>query len=161
MSNVFKVRTANLTDDGRRTSLKFDETTWKMIDHIAAKRGTGWKEWARQLLKANPAALNKAAVLRAALADELMTEQFKASSEAGAVETNRPHEITGSGYWRLNDEQLQSELAGAVITNRDDSFIVFSFVTGYRSKESGGQPFVIVQNALRGGLHLFIAPTVE
>lgn len=161
MSSSFKVRTANLTDDGRRTSLKFDETTWKIIDHMTAKRGMGWKEWARQLLKANPDAQNKAAVLRAALADELMTEQIKSSSEAGVVETNSTHEITGSGYWRLNDEQLKSELESAVITMRDNSFTSFGLITGYRSQEAGGQPFVIVQNALRGHLHLMIAPTVE
>ncbi len=161
MSNVFKVRTASLTNDGRRTSLKFDETTWKMIDHIAEKRGTGWKEWARQLFRANPDAPNKAAVLRAALAEELVSEQFKAANEIGEVEVNTPHEIIGSGYWRLNDEQLKSELEGAVITIRDNSFTAFTFIMGYRNKSAGGEPFVIVQNELRDGLHLMIAPTVD
>ncbi|HDT1117108.1 TPA: hypothetical protein QHT37_000787 [Enterobacter roggenkampii] len=90
-----------------------------------------------------------------------MSEQFKAASEIGQVEVNTPHEIIGNGYWRLNDQQLKSELEGAVITIRDNSFTAFTLITGYRNKSAGGEPFVIVQNELRDGLHLMIAPTVE
>lgn len=160
MKKTFKTRNAELTGKGR-SSFRFETTTWDAIDRMAAKRGIRWQDWARDVLAAQPAAPNKAALLRAALADELMTEQFMALGEAGPVETNVNHPIIGNGYWRLNDERLQIELEGATITTRDNSFVAFTLITGYRSKQSGGEPFVIIQNALRDGLHLMIAPTVE
>jgi len=160
MKKTFKTRTADLTGAGRAT-FRFEDTTWTALDMLAAKRGIRWQDWAREVLATQPDAPNKAALLRAALADELMTEQVIALGEAGAVATNTPHEITGNDYWRLNDEQLEQELAGATITTRDNSFVAFTLITGYRSKEYGGEAFVIVQNALRDGLHLMIAPTVD
>ncbi|HDL8239019.1 TPA: hypothetical protein PXR38_001745 [Yersinia enterocolitica] len=90
-----------------------------------------------------------------------MTDQVIALSEAGAVATNVSHAIVGNGYWRLNDEELQSELEGATITTRDSSFSAFTLLTGYTGKSSGGSPFVIIQNELRGQLHLMIAPDVD
>ncbi|EPT6930469.1 ribbon-helix-helix domain-containing protein [Cronobacter turicensis] len=160
MKKTFKTRNAELTGNGR-SSFRFETTTWDTIDRMAAKRGIRWQDWARDVLAAQPDAPNKAALLRIALADELMTEQLMPSGDAGPVEANINHEIMGNGYWRLNDEELEGELAGATITTRDNSFVAFTLITGYRSKESGGQPFVIVQNALRDRLHLMIAPTVE
>ena len=38
----------------------------------------------------------------------------------------------------------------------DDAFEGFTLLVGTRSEASGGQPFVCLQNRLRGGLHLFI-----
>lgn len=160
MKKTFKTRNAELTGNGR-SSFRFETTTWDLIDRMAAKRGIRWQQWARDVLATQPEAPNKAALLRAALADELMTEQLMVAGDAGPVETNVTHEIIGNGYWRLNDEQLKSELESAVITARDNTFTAFALITGYRRKESGGEPFVIVQNALRDGLHLMIAPTVE
>jgi len=160
MKKTFKTRNAELTGNGR-SSFRFETTTWDAIDRMAAKRGIRWQQWARDVLATQPDAPNKAALLRAALADELMTEQLMVAGDAGPVETNVTHEIIGNGYWRLNDEQLKNELESAVITIRDNTFTVFSLITGYRSKELGGEPFVIMQNALRDGLHLMIAPTVE
>ncbi|MCM7212232.1 hypothetical protein [Enterobacter sp.] len=155
-----KIRTAKLIEENR-TSLKLDESTWAAIDMLAEKRGTDWKGWAKMVLKANPDSLNKAALLRAALVEELMTEQMLTLAEAGPVETNINHEIIGNGYWRLNDEQLQSELDGATIVTRDNSFAAFTLLTGYRDKSYGGSPFVIIQNELRGQPHLMIAPDVD
>ena len=133
MSNKPKIRTANLIGTGR-TSLKLDESAWTAIDMLAAKRGTDWKVWARSLLNANPDASNKAALLRAALTEELKTEQLMAFAETGPVETN---------------------------TTRDSSFVAFTLLTGYRNEVMGGEPFVIIQNNLRDQLHLMIAPTVD
>ncbi|AKH27041.1 hypothetical protein BCC21_002930 [Escherichia coli] len=113
------------------------------------------------VLKANPDSPNKAALLRAALVEELMTEQILTLAEAGPVEANISHEIIGNGYWRLNDEQLQNELNSATIVTRDNSFAAFTLLTGYRDKSYGGSPFVIIQNELRGQLHLMIAPDVD
>jgi len=160
MKKTFKTRTADLTGAGRAT-FRFEDTTWTALDMLAAKRGIRWQDWAREVLETQPDAPNKAALLRAALADELMTEQVIALGEAGAVATNVSHEIMGNGYWRLNDVELAGELEGATITTRDNSFVAFTLITGYRNKASGGEAFVIVQNALRDGLHLMIAPAVD
>lgn len=162
MANVFKVRTTELTGTGR-TSLRFEETTWAAIDALAVNRGIRWQDWARDVIAQKPGAPNKSAVIRAALVDELLAEQFIALGETGAVATNVSHEIVGNGYWRLNDEQLQTELEGATIITRDSSFGAFILIYGYRDKSYGGepQPFVIIQNELRGQLHLMIAPAVD
>lgn len=160
MNSEPKIRTAKLTG-ASRTSLKLDESTWAAIDMLAEKRGTDWKNWAKSVLKANPDTPNKAALLRAALVKELMAEQILTFAEAGPVEANIHHEIIGKGYWRLNDEELQNELDGATIVTRDNSFAVFTLLTGYRNKSYGGEPFVIIQNELRGQLHLMIAPAVD
>ncbi|HHH2127374.1 TPA: hypothetical protein ACPZUW_000228 [Yersinia enterocolitica] len=160
MKKTFKTRTADLTGAGRAT-FRFEDTAWMAMDMLAAKRGVRWQDWAREVLATQPDAPNKAALLRAALADELMTDQVIALSEAGAVATNVSHAIVGNGYWRLNDEELQSELEDATITTRDSSFSAFTLLTGYTGKSSGGSPFVIIQNELRGQLHLMIAPDVD
>ena len=160
MKKTFKTRNAELTGNGR-SSFRFETTTWDAIDRMAAKRGIRWQDWARDVLAAQPEAPNKAALLRVALADELMAEQLIVLGDAGPVETNINHEIIGNGYWRLNDEELESELDGAVSTIRDNSVTAFTFITGYRRKDLGGAPFVIMQNALRDGLHLMIAPTLD
>jgi len=160
MKKTFKTRTADLTGAGRAT-FRFEDTTWAALDMLAAKRGIRWQDWAREVLATQPDAPNKAALLRAALAEDLMNEQVITLGESGAVATNVPHEITGNGYWRLNDDELQSELEGATITTRDSSFAAFTLLTGYRAESYGGQPFVIIQNELRGQLHLMIAPTID
>lgn len=160
MKKTFKTRTADLTGAGRAT-FRFEDTTWAALDMLAAKRGIRWQDWAREVLATQPDAPNKAALLRAALAEDLMNEQVITLGESGAVATNVPHEITGNGYWRLNDDELQSELEGATITTRDSSFAAFTLLTGYRAESYGGEPFVIIQNELRGQLHLMIAPAVN
>ena len=76
---------------------------------------------------------------------------------AQAVALPEPHAIAGAGYQRLDDDLLAVQLDGARITARDDAFEGFTLIVGTRSEVSGGQPFVCVQNRLRGGLHLFIA----
>lgn len=160
MKKAYKTRNAELAGFGR-TSFRLEEKTWAALDMMAAKRGIRWQDWAAEVIAAQPDAPNKTALLRAALADELMTEQFISMGESGAVATNVPHEIIGNGYWRLNDDELAEELEGATITTRDNSFVAFTLITGYRSKSFGGQPFVIIQNELRGGLHALLAPTVD
>lgn len=160
MKKTYKTRNAEIAGVGR-TSFRLEDTSWTALDMLAAKRGIRWQDWASEVLATQPDAPNKTALLRAALADELMTEQVIALGEAGAVATNIPHEITGNGYWRLNDEQLEQELTDATITTRDNSFVAFTLITGYRAKALGGNAFVIVQNALRDGLHLMIAPTAD
>ncbi|CAM6427270.1 MULTISPECIES: hypothetical protein [Enterobacteriaceae] len=160
MKKTFKTRTADLTGAGRAT-FRFENTTWAAIDMLSAKQGIRWQDWARNVLASQPDAPNRTALLRAALADELMTEQIFALGEAGPVEANIHHEIIGNGYWRINDEQLQTELDGATIVTRDNSFAAFTLLTGYRGKSYGGSPFVIIQNELRGQLHLMIAPDVD
>jgi predicted DNA-binding ribbon-helix-helix protein len=163
MANVFKVRTTELTGTGR-TSLRFEETTWAAIDALAVNRGIRWQDWARDVIAQKPGAPNKSAVIRAALADELLAEQFAALAEesaSGTAELNEVHEIVGTGYYRLDDDQLASELASASIITKDDSFGSFVLHIGRRSTSYGGESFVIVENMLKGHLHLMIAPTVE
>lgn len=160
MKKTFKTRNAELAGVGR-TSFRLEDTSWTMIDMLAARRGIRWQDWAGEVLATQPEAPNKTALLRAALADELMAEQFFALGDPGAVEANFNHEIIGNGYWRINEEQLKTELDGATIVTRDSSFAAFTLLTGYRAKSCGSQPFVIIQNELRGQLHLMIAPTVD
>ncbi|WP_459176851.1 ribbon-helix-helix domain-containing protein [Ewingella americana] len=160
MKKTFKTRNAELAGVGR-TSFRLDETMWTALDMLAAKRGIRWNDWASNVLACQPEAPNKTALLRAALADEMMTEQVLALGEAGPVATNTNHEVIGNGYWRLDDLELQAELKGANIVIRDSSFVAFTLLTGYRNKESGSAPFVIIHNNLRDQLHLMIAPTVD
>ncbi|RYM56912.1 ribbon-helix-helix domain-containing protein [Serratia proteamaculans] len=160
MKKTFKTRNAELAGVGR-TSFRLEENMWIALDMLAAKRGIRWHDWASDVLASQPDAPNKTALLRAALADEMMTEQILVMGETGPVEANVSHEIVGNGYWRLNDEQLQIELSGATIATRDSSFVAFTLLTGYRNEVMGGEPFVIIQNNLRDQLHLMIAPTVD
>ncbi|ELY5242404.1 hypothetical protein SM868_003983 [Yersinia enterocolitica] len=90
-----------------------------------------------------------------------MAEHLLSRAEAGPIEASGHHKIIGDGYWRLDDEQLQIELDGATIVTRDNSFAAFTLLSGYRDKRCGGSPFVIIQNELRGQLHLMIAPDVD
>ena len=163
MANVFKVRTTELTGTGR-TSLRFEETTWAAIDALAVNRGIRWQDWAREVIALKPGAPNKSAVIRAALADELLAEQFSALAEesvSGSVELPHAHEITGTGYYRLDDDQLVGELESATVVTKDDSFGSFILHIGRRSSSYGGEPFVVIENMLKGQLHLMIAPAVE
>lgn len=163
MANVFKVRTTELTGTGR-TSLRFEESTWAAIDALAVNRGIRWQDWARAVIARKPGTPNKSAVIRAALADELLAEQFAALAEesvSGSVELPQTHEIAGTGYYRLDDGQLVSELETATVITKDDSFGSFVLHIGRRSPSYGGEPFVVIENMLKGQLHLMIAPAVE
>ncbi len=144
-------RTAAVTPDGR-TTFQFDPATWAAIDKLAAKLGTSWQDWAARAIARRPR-IGKAAALRAAVAEEVLVEPVAA---AQAVALPEPHAIAGTGYQRLDDDLLAVQLDGARITARDDAFEGFTLIVGTRSEASGGQPFVCVQNRLRGGLHLFI-----
>ena len=163
MASLFRVRTTELTGTGR-TSLRFEETTWAAIDALAVNRGIRWQDWARDVIAQKPGAPNKSAVIRAALADELLAEQFLALAQdsiSGAADLNEMHDIAGTGYFRLDDDQLASELADASIITKDDSFGSFVLHIGRRSTSYGGESFVNVENMLKGQLHLMIAPAVE
>ncbi|MEJ1644202.1 hypothetical protein SMA60_28700, partial [Escherichia coli] len=83
-----------------------EDTTWTALDMLAAKRGIRWQDWASEVLATQPDAPNRTALIRAALADELMAERIVHLTEAGSVEADTHHEIIGNGYWRINDEQL-------------------------------------------------------
>ena len=143
-------RTAAVTLDGR-TTFQFDPETWAAIDKLAAKLGTSWQDWAARAIERRPN-IGKAAALRAAVADEVLTEPVAAAQPAALPE---PHPIIGSGYHRLDDDLLAVQLDGARITTRDDAFEGFTLLAGTRAEASGGQPFICIQNRLRGGLHLF------
>lgn len=71
------------------------------------------------------------------------------------------HPVIGNGYHRVDDATLATELDGAVIQLKDDSFEGFTLIVGYRAESAGSQPFIAIENRLRGGLHLIIAPEVE
>ena len=148
-------RTAAVTLDGR-TTFQFDPETWAAIDKLAAKLGTSWQDWAARAIERRPN-IGKAAALRAAVADEVLTEPVAAAQPAALPE---PHPIIGSGYHRLDDDLLAVQLDGARITTRDDAFEGFTLLAGTRAEASGGQPFICIQNRLRGGLHLFILQEV-
>ncbi|MFK3723561.1 hypothetical protein ACI2KE_06895 [Pseudomonas monteilii] len=128
------------------------------------KKGVRWQDWARKAIASKPGAPNKSAIIRAALADELLTEQFAALAEdsgSGVAVISEYHDIAGTGYYRIDDKQLSSELRDASIITRDVSFGSFVLHIGHRSTSFGGEPFVIIENLLKEQLHLMIAPTVE
>lgn len=149
-------RTAAVTADGR-TTFQFDPATWAAIDKLAAKLGTSWQDWAARAIARRPN-IGKAAALRAAVADEVLTDPVSAAQPVALPE---PHPIIGSGYHRLDDDLLAVQLDGARVTTRDDAFEGFTLLVGTRSEACGGQPFVCIQNRLRGGLHLFITQEGE
>ncbi len=154
----YKVRSATVSGTGR-TSFRFDVSTWAAIDMVAEQAGMSWVNWATKVIEGRPHAKSKAAAVRAALADALMAEQFKAMEgemAAGPMPLADMHPIIGEGYYRLDDETLALELAEAQVILRDDSFVGFTMIVGYRDKAFGGNPFVCVENRLRNSLHLFI-----
>jgi hypothetical protein len=72
------------------------------------------------------------------------------------------HPILGDGYYPINDEALEIELAGADIVEENDMFETFTLVVGYRDKsysadKKTAQPFVCIKNNTPGAPHLFLA----
>lgn len=162
MSTDKRTRTATVSGTGR-TSFAFDAATWAAIDNVASAAGQSWSEWARRAIEQRPAT-SKAASIRAALADALLAKQAQLlmeNMEPGTQVAERYHPVIGNGYHRLDDATLATELDGAVIELKDDSFEGFTLIVGHRAKSVGGEPFIAIENRLRGGLHLFIAPEVE
>jgi predicted DNA-binding ribbon-helix-helix protein len=161
MDKTFKVRTAELSGTGR-SSLRLEESTWAAIDSIALRAGVRWQDWAREIIRKKPH-FNKTGVIRAAVAEELMADQFVAMAQLGFIadSISEPHAVLGAGYYRLDDAQLKVELEGADVTTQDDSFGAFVLYAGTRAPALGGEPFVVIQNQLKGFLHLMIAPAIS
>ncbi len=70
------------------------------------------------------------------------------------------HPIIGSGYYPINDEELEIELAGAEIVESNAMFGTFTLIVGYRNKAFSAdgetaQPFLCIQNHAAGLPHLF------
>nr|WP_198982227.1 hypothetical protein [Herbaspirillum sp. ASV7] len=70
------------------------------------------------------------------------------------------HPIIGDGYFPINDDELEEELAGAKITERTDMFGTFTVIAGYRNKVHSAdgktaQPFLCIMNHTPGHPHLF------
>lgn len=159
-TDTHKVRTANVSGDVKRTSFRFDVSTWAALDMVAANAGISWVEWVSRAITANPKASSKASAIRSALTDALLSEQFQSMANelgAGERELSQVHPIVGSGYYCLDDVTLAAELDMADITVRNDCFESFTLLIGYRGKTFGGNAFVCIENRLKNGLHFFIA----
>lgn len=156
--NKLKTRTAAVSGTGR-TSFQFDATTWAAIDLVAEQANMTWVQWAARAIQSRPNTRSKAAAVKAALADALMKNQYEAiikerGESLGELPENHP--IVGKGYYRLDDQMLDTEMKGAEIVRRDNNFTTFTMIVGYRDKARGGNAFVCILNGLRDGLHLFI-----
>jgi hypothetical protein len=72
------------------------------------------------------------------------------------------HPIIGDGYYPLNDEELEIELAGAEIIEENPMFEAFTLIVGYRDKgfsaeRKTAEPFVCIKSHLPNGPHLFMS----
>lgn len=72
------------------------------------------------------------------------------------------HPIVGDGYYAINDEELEIELAGAEIAEQNAMFDTFTLIVGYRDNAFSAdgksrQPFLCIKNHTQGAPHLFIA----
>lgn len=70
------------------------------------------------------------------------------------------HPIIGDGYYPINDEELEIELAGAEIIESNAMFGSFTLIVGYRDKVFSAdgktaQSFLCIKNHTPGAPHLF------
>lgn len=70
------------------------------------------------------------------------------------------HPLIGDGYYPINDEELEIELAGAEIVESNAMFGTFTLIAGYRNKAFSAdgktaQPFLCIRNHAAGLPHLF------
>lgn len=152
-SNEQKLRSLSVGGGTRQTSLRLDTVTWAAIDHLAAREGLRWQEWANRVIDANRGTSNMAGELRKAVIEQLLANADQGSAQ---IQLPEPHTMLGTSYSKLNDADLADKLADAFILHRDDSFESFSVIVGFLNDEAR-QPFLCVQNRLRGAQHMFAA----
>lgn len=146
-------RTIELVPGAKRTSLKFDISTWAAIDLIAERNGIKWQEWARRVVAAHPDTYNKAGVIRSAVADELLAG-IAAVAPANRDTPQIAHPML-SGFSVVGEAEFLPELRAARIVYSCD-FGGFVFHAGNRAADYGGEPAIFIENKMRGELSVLL-----
>lgn len=139
---------------GGRTTVRLDDATWAAVDLIAGRKGVKWREWARDLLKANPDAPNATAVIRNAAVNELMTTAFIDDGEERGFDLalQEAHALMKINA-AVSNAQLDEMLKVATVQGRQD-FGGFEIAFGH---DNDGRDCVWVINGLKNGLNFVMA----
>lgn len=141
------------TGRGNRTGVRLDVTTWEAIDWLAEQQGRKWSDWVRELLQAQPDAINTTALIRNAVADALLFEALAKERGPDLLEMQKNPLMRDSAA--LSDSQLDDILKGATVQGESD-FGGFVVMFG---QDEYGQDCIWIKNGLRVGLHFaFIIP---
>lgn len=139
----------------KRTSLRFDPSTWQAIDLLAERIGCTWQEWCRAVIKtAGPDSPNLTADIRQAVVAGLLGEVSIAEQRADQSDLIYSHPLLkDSGI--LDDKQLDAILRKANVAGRAD-FGGFEVIVGF---DEYGQDCVWIHNGLREHPHFaFVIP---
>lgn len=144
---------------GKRTTLRFDASTWSAIDYCAAANGTGWDTWINHVPVASESRTND---VRRQVMETLMliTKGERAAGSGRQVTTEAGWLATGNAMLMqsipMDDAQLKADFASGNpyvhLSAGTHNFHGFQVRTGHRN----GKPCYWIINGLRGGTHLAI-----
>lgn len=137
----------------RRASFRFDAETWAAIDQIAGAHGKRWTQWVRELLAEHPGAVNKRAVIRAAVVRALLDNSVFTITEERAEQLAKPIPALLVCASTLNDEQLAEDLASSTLDGDPVDLFTHSVQTG---TDQFGRACIWIQSQLREGMHYAI-----
>lgn len=141
-------QTRGYTDKaGKRTTFRFDEQTWRAIDHIAALKGFNWAQWVYGIPEQND---NRHTDIRSAVVSELMTLK-SLRIEPGDLRVSAP--LLGDAV-TMTDTEFAADLRGNLnfLDKAPVNLGGFSVCTGDRE----GAPCIWIRNNLRDQPHLVI-----
>ena len=118
-----------------------------------------WVDWAAKVIEGRPHAKSKAAAIRAALTDTLMTDQFLVMSEERSFDLDimQDHPLMRNSA-AVSDSQLAEILKSATVQGQSD-FGGFTVLFGH---DEAGQNCIWIKNGLRDRQHFaFIVPSEE
>lgn len=144
-----QTRTLELSRE-RRTTLRFDRATWKAIELLAARAGTRWTQWARDVIEQNPRSGNMHATLRTVAMENLLEQQLLAERGEHAVAYLPPLMRAAA---TLDDDQLREELR--------QSFVEFGPVelggfNVHAGADGGNRACIWIENMVKGCPHYAI-----
>jgi hypothetical protein len=135
---------------GKKTTLKFDQATWRAIDLVASRDGLRWTEWARRQMAANASAENMHAAVRAAAVDALLAQNIIAE-RADQLTGATPPLLASAGT--LDDDQLAQELSNACVDAGPFDLGGFAVRVG---SDGDGRACIWIENMLKGCPHYAI-----
>lgn len=132
---------------GKRTTFRFDDQTWRAIDHIAALMGQTWAQWVCGI----PVQFeNRHTDVRSTVVSELMTlKSLRIQPED--LRVSAP--LLGNAQ-TMSDKEFAADLLGDMtfVDKSPVNFGGFSIRTGTRN----GAPCIWIKNNLRDQPHLVI-----
>lgn len=145
-----ELKTRSYTDQtGTRTTLRFDDATWRGIELVASRSGLHWPEWIRTI----PAIYdNRHTDVRTAVVERLIAYDMH-SVPASAAQIDMTGLLIDSTV--MNDEQLAADLADKrnFVEEPRMDYGGFALRVGLRQ----GQQCLWIENGLRGRPH-FVFP---